>query len=86
MCITVGGAKCNLRIGISNPLQKQKVGGVSPKRRLPIGNRNNQHYINSSSANADATVTARGFHPTVAYLVISCIYSVICPDNRAESP
>ncbi|MDR3199630.1 MAG: hypothetical protein LBU34_17315 [Planctomycetaceae bacterium] len=31
MCITVGGAKRNLRIGIPNPVQKQKVGGVSPK-------------------------------------------------------
>ncbi|MDR3197531.1 MAG: hypothetical protein LBU34_06625 [Planctomycetaceae bacterium] len=31
MCITVGGAKRNLRIGIPNPIQNQKVGNRSPK-------------------------------------------------------
>ncbi|MDR3199782.1 MAG: hypothetical protein LBU34_18095 [Planctomycetaceae bacterium] len=40
-----------------------KVGGVSPKRRLPIGNQNNQYYINLLSANADATATASGCLP-----------------------
>ncbi|MDR3198309.1 MAG: hypothetical protein LBU34_10625 [Planctomycetaceae bacterium] len=42
-----------------------------PKHRLPIGNRNIQHYTNSRSANAAATVAANGFHPTVAYFLLA---------------
>ncbi|MDR3199432.1 MAG: hypothetical protein LBU34_16305, partial [Planctomycetaceae bacterium] len=45
---------------------QQKVGNPSPKGCLPIGNRNNQHEINSLSANADAIVRR-----TIAYLVIN---------------
>jgi hypothetical protein len=37
MCITVGGANRNLRIGIPNPIQKQKVGNrwvKAPRRAI----------------------------------------------------
>ncbi|MDR3199436.1 MAG: hypothetical protein LBU34_16325 [Planctomycetaceae bacterium] len=54
MCITGVEVQRNLRIGIPNPVQKQKVGNRSPNDCLPIGNRNIQHNINSLSANTDA--------------------------------
>jgi hypothetical protein len=50
-----------------------KVGDLSPKGRLPIGNPNNQYCINSLSADADATVRR-----TVAYLMVAEFLGCFC--------
>ncbi|MDR3197970.1 MAG: hypothetical protein LBU34_08905 [Planctomycetaceae bacterium] len=54
---------------LSASRQRNRYGeGLSPNDCLPfdfqIKNRN-------LSANADATATARGFHPTIAYLLLA---------------
>ncbi|MDR3196747.1 MAG: hypothetical protein LBU34_02660 [Planctomycetaceae bacterium] len=49
---------------------QQKVGNRSPSDCLPIGNPNNQHNINSLSANADATLRRRVAYLVIAYLLL----------------